>query len=228
MDQFSTREFFKHKTWEAVFRECFWRANFEHIYLHGNRWSVASDHQISWDWGKCLIKLPAFSSRDHPTDLKHKKNKKFFAQHLSNHKAPASGHPGCSRSAQNKNSGKKKKNPPQALNTWAAHKPCQERLLPMASSAPDASVHLHSQLVLTVNISNCWMSLGTLWAEHWAAEHQPRLTNQSEMSRLSPSFLPWHPPECGFKLHKPQGVVVFVFSCRELFPSNALPDSCCD
>lgn len=186
---------------------------------HGNKQSVAWDHQISWDWGKCLIMLPAFSSRDHPPmDLKQKNSLHNTCQTM---KLLPQGMPGARGLHKTKLGGEKSTAGIKCTSSTQTipGMPLPLPLMPLCTFTPAWA---------RCKYFKRWMSLGTPSAEHWAAEHQPRLTNQSEMSRLSPSFLPWHPPECGFKLHKPQGVVVFVFSCRELFPSNALPDSCCD
>ena len=127
-----------------------------------------------------------------------------------------------------------KKNPPQALNTVTAYKASQPLLMnassplancPQCLCAPSTSAPAHCKYLTKLALSRDPLPQHRL---HAASEHQPRLTNLSEMSQLSPSFLLWHPPECRFMLHKPQGVVVFVFSYRELFAFNALPDSCCD
>lgn len=120
---------------------------------HGNKQSVAWDHQISWDWGKCLITLPAFSSRDHPMNLKQKNSLHTTCQTM---KLLPQGIPGAQGLHKTKFGGAKSTAGIKCKSsTWAipGMPPPHGKLCPWCFCAPSL------QLELTVNIS----STGCLW-----------------------------------------------------------------
>lgn len=165
MDWFSTRKFCKHKH-GAIFRDCFWRVNFEHFThpasrkypQHTTQTSGLSHRtttaQISWACNEVPEELIAFSNRDHPMELVGGGLKIpgtiYLQNMLSNREAPclrASSMLEVCMASKSTQADLGKRNPPQALSTVAAYKPSQPLLVnassPLASSVPRASMHLH-------------------------------------------------------------------------------------